>query len=222
MPSTPQRREAASVKGETRARILQAASTLFAERGFAGASTHEIAAAAGVNQALVRYHFGTKEALWQEVIETGLAELARTLETAGPAPELEPRAAALFAALSRNPEPVRAIAHALLEPGARRDRLMRDHLVPLLSRALAWLHGSASRSRPADPSFMLMWIAAAAAPALFAPALAAVDRGLDAQVTQRTQRDALVPWLRGEPLRARGGPWSLAEARRRGASRARG
>jgi hypothetical protein len=67
-----------------------------------------------------------------------------------------------------------------------------------------------------------MWIAAAAAPALFAPALASVDRALDPQVTQRTQRDALAALLRGEPLRARSGPWSLVEARRRAQARTRG
>lgn len=45
---------------ETRHAILLAAETLFAERGFHGVSIREIAAQAGVDAALVNYHFGGK------------------------------------------------------------------------------------------------------------------------------------------------------------------
>jgi AcrR family transcriptional regulator len=46
-----------------RARIRDAALQLFAERGIAGATIRDIAAAAGVSSGLVRHHFGSKEAL---------------------------------------------------------------------------------------------------------------------------------------------------------------
>ena len=50
---------------ETRARLIQAAIEEFAEKGFDGASTGEIAARAGLAQSAVPYHFGTKDLLWK-------------------------------------------------------------------------------------------------------------------------------------------------------------
>src|SRR5262249_41433285 len=46
-----------------RARIRDAALTLFAERGIEGATIRDIAKAAGVSSGLVRHHFGSKEGL---------------------------------------------------------------------------------------------------------------------------------------------------------------
>jgi len=51
----------------TREAILDAASALLRERGFAGASVSAIADAAGVTKSLVHHHFGTKEALYVAV-----------------------------------------------------------------------------------------------------------------------------------------------------------
>ena len=71
--------------GTTRERILAAAESLFAQRGFDGASLRQLTAAAGVNLAAVNYHFGSKEKLVEEVFrrrldalnQRRLAELAR-------------------------------------------------------------------------------------------------------------------------------------------------
>ena len=49
-------------------RILQAASRLFAERGFNGVSIRVIAAAVGLNVATVHYHAGSKRDLYLKVI----------------------------------------------------------------------------------------------------------------------------------------------------------
>lgn len=49
---------------ETRQRIIDAAITLFGEHGFAGASTRDIAAAAGVNAPALQYYFENKEGLY--------------------------------------------------------------------------------------------------------------------------------------------------------------
>jgi AcrR family transcriptional regulator len=66
---------ALSVTPSTRDRILGAAETLFAQRGFDGASLRQLTAAAGVNLAAVHYHFGSKEKLVEEVVRRRLDAL---------------------------------------------------------------------------------------------------------------------------------------------------
>ena len=60
-------------------RILSAALAAFAERGFDGATTREIAAAAGVPQGLITYHYESKQALWEAAVDSVFAELAGDL-----------------------------------------------------------------------------------------------------------------------------------------------
>ena len=50
---------------QARERLLMAALRLFADRGFAGTSTRDIAQAAGANVAAIRYYFGDKEGLYR-------------------------------------------------------------------------------------------------------------------------------------------------------------
>ena len=59
---------------ETRATILKAAEQVYAERGLAGARTDAIAAAAGVNKALLYYYFKSKEELYQAVVGSQVRE----------------------------------------------------------------------------------------------------------------------------------------------------
>ncbi|RLT93289.1 MAG: TetR/AcrR family transcriptional regulator, partial [Ketobacter sp.] len=53
---------------DARERILAAAESLFAVRGFEGVSTTQIAKVAGITQPLIHYHFKNKEALWKATI----------------------------------------------------------------------------------------------------------------------------------------------------------
>ena len=55
----------------TRARLLESARIAFTEKGYEGAGLREICRNAGVDQALVKRYFGSKEALFQEIFETG-------------------------------------------------------------------------------------------------------------------------------------------------------
>lgn len=54
---------------ETRARILAEAAHAFLDRGYNDVSTHEVAAAAGITQGLINYHFKSKEGLWQATMD---------------------------------------------------------------------------------------------------------------------------------------------------------
>ena len=58
-----------SVARPGRERILDAAERLFSRRGFYGVSLRDITEAAGVDVALVGYHFGGKRALFKAVFE---------------------------------------------------------------------------------------------------------------------------------------------------------
>jgi len=74
--------EAGSVEAPTtRHKILMAAKTEFAERGFGGSRIGSIAKRAGVNQALVHYYFESKEKLYESLLRRlfGVTEL-RSLE----------------------------------------------------------------------------------------------------------------------------------------------
>ncbi|ARF59068.1 TetR/AcrR family transcriptional regulator [Streptomyces gilvosporeus] len=62
----------------TRLRLLDAASQLFAERGYERATVRDIAARAGANQALLFRYFGSKKALFGEVMARGGQEQLRT------------------------------------------------------------------------------------------------------------------------------------------------
>jgi len=53
----------------TREQILDAAWTLFGERGFEDVSVRDVTNAAGVNLASISYHFGGKEGLIQETVK---------------------------------------------------------------------------------------------------------------------------------------------------------
>lgn len=55
-------------RGMGREEILAEAMKLFAQHGYEGASTAEIAAAAGLSQSVVLYHFTSKENLWREAM----------------------------------------------------------------------------------------------------------------------------------------------------------
>ena len=63
----------------TRERIVGAALAAFAEKGFHGASTRDIAERAGTNQGLITYHFRSKDELWRAAADRIFGMLARRL-----------------------------------------------------------------------------------------------------------------------------------------------
>ncbi len=65
-PGRPTR--AAGPGDETRERLLQKATKLFARYGYEAVSTGDIAKAADVTQSMVHYYFGAKEKIWRAVV----------------------------------------------------------------------------------------------------------------------------------------------------------
>jgi len=65
----------AAQREETRNRIVTAAAELLGDRGYRSTSTRQIADAAGVNQGLITYYFGSKEELWKAALDQLFGQL---------------------------------------------------------------------------------------------------------------------------------------------------
>jgi AcrR family transcriptional regulator len=61
-------RPKSSAGDATRARLVAAAAALIVERGWGSVTTRAVAERAGVNQALVHYHFGSMDSLLREAV----------------------------------------------------------------------------------------------------------------------------------------------------------
>ncbi|MCG8362687.1 MAG: TetR/AcrR family transcriptional regulator [Pseudanabaenales cyanobacterium] len=69
------------IEGETQTRILQAARRLFAQRGYGGSTTRDLAEAAGVAEGTLFRHFESKKAILVEVATQGWVEILTDLLT---------------------------------------------------------------------------------------------------------------------------------------------
>ncbi|MEI4270305.1 TetR/AcrR family transcriptional regulator [Klenkia sp. LSe6-5] len=69
-------------RDQVRARVLEAARQVFAERGFAGASTDQVAAAAGFTKGAVYSNFGSKDELFLALVEAEAAARVDAVERA--------------------------------------------------------------------------------------------------------------------------------------------
>lgn len=58
---------------DSREKILQAAMTVFAEKGMFGAKMEEIAATAEINKAMLYYYFSTKDNLYRETLQSAVS-----------------------------------------------------------------------------------------------------------------------------------------------------
>jgi TetR/AcrR family transcriptional regulator len=76
MPDVPGRSAA-----RTRERLIAAALDAFATCGYDGVSTRQIERQAGVERGLVSYHFGSKQQLWNEAIDSVFKELQDELRS---------------------------------------------------------------------------------------------------------------------------------------------
>ena len=126
----------------TRDRILTAALEVFAERGFDGARTREIADRAAANLGLIKYYFDGKEELWKAAVSYAFAELQADFAN-GPAPSSDVDSLAWLERLlrrfvryvSRHPEFMR-----LMNDEAKRDsprmRWLADRFVRPLNQVV--------------------------------------------------------------------------------------
>ena len=128
---------------EARERILGAAQRTFAEKGYDGATTREIASRAQVPLGLLRYYFGGKLKLWQAAVDRAFGEIRSGLDAATAASQsgdgLEGIRAGIRAHVhyvARNPEFVRLMHDEGKHRGPRMRWLVDRHVKPMFEQLL--------------------------------------------------------------------------------------
>ena len=110
--------------GDRRRQLLDAALELFSRKGFGGATTKEIAAAAGVTEAIIFRHFPSKQALYTAVLDSKvescehgewLAEIQKHMDRNDDAGVLRTFAAAVLASYRDDARFERILLFAALE-----------------------------------------------------------------------------------------------------------
>jgi AcrR family transcriptional regulator len=145
----------------TKERILAAAESLFAERGFAGTAVRDIAARSGLNGASLYNHFPSKQALYEAVLERGIQPLLQELIQAAAIPDPSPAAGsriigALMAHLERTPLLPRLVQHEAVRGGEYLGRLAQRWIRPLFDQGLAALKASPNARRWRDDELPLL------------------------------------------------------------------
>ncbi len=155
---------------ESRASILKAAVSEFAENGIAGARTDAIARAAHVNKALLYYYFKDKNALYEAVLDHVFSGL-RTRVMPVLESELPPRQKMLqylgtyFDYIAANPRFPRVVQGEWMRSGAgaaRMQRVARQYFRPIFGKLVGVLQEGirAGEFRPVNPIDFLPSVAA--------------------------------------------------------------
>lgn len=83
--------------GSARERLMQAATELFTQKGYAATSVREIVAAAGVSKPVLYYYFKNKEGIFQEIVRFGIEKVDNLiLDVAGMNGSVLPKIRHLF------------------------------------------------------------------------------------------------------------------------------
>ncbi|MFC5220424.1 TetR/AcrR family transcriptional regulator [Streptomyces coerulescens] len=140
-------RIAGSTAGVTRQRILDAASVLFAEHGYAGTSMRDLAQHLGMTSAALYYHFPAKEELLSALVGPVVDALDQFADQAEDAEfNQEKLVRGIIAALENSGRTLQAIA---TEPAALRILVDRHDLGRRLARLERLIAGTD------DPEMML-------------------------------------------------------------------
>ncbi len=143
---------------DSRERILESAMHAFAERGFDGATTRDIAARAGVNQGLIKYYFDGKLKLWRAAVNRAFEELRAsitdTLSDAALIDETERTRRVIkqyVRFIAAHPEFIRMMHDEGKRSGPRMRWLVDRHILPMHAAITAMLERAQQQGLlPAD------------------------------------------------------------------------
>lgn len=174
-PTTDAERTTRPSADATRERILAAAVDLFADRSFDGASTREIAAAAGVSQPSLNYHFRSKDELWRAAVASLFAKLTATtgaridgLRGVDLATTAKLVIRDFIAFSAANPQLHRIITQESKAENERIDWLVDQHIRPMYEAVTAMFEQlSAQGAVPDVPAPFLYYLLTGAGPTIF-------------------------------------------------------
>jgi TetR/AcrR family transcriptional regulator len=202
--------EAGERKGRIRqaneAEILRAAESVFARKGFTGATMAEIAEAAGLPKANLHYYFRTKQEIYRAVLRNiltlWLAGTDSIERGADPGEALARYVRAKMALSAERPDASRVFANELLHGAHEIDALLRNELRALVRTKAAVIDAWVAQGRmaPVDAThlFFTIW-AATQTYADFAPQVCAVlgKRRLHKADFERATQHVVALILRG-------------------------
>jgi len=151
---------------DLKARILDTATQLFTDLGYAATSIRNIADHAGVNPALVHYYFGSKHSLLEVVLQHSLEPMVSALASlkTNESASVEDIAALLIRTAAAHPNIPRLLTREVLLPGGEMQAFFIENLAPQLGGALP---GLVERERNAgklredtDPAYAALMILA--------------------------------------------------------------
>ncbi len=167
------KRAAAEPEASTRERILAAALEVFAERGFDGARTRDIAERAGANLGLLTYYFTDKQALWKAAVTQAFAELGAELRDMLPGngdeiADLERVVRRFVGFVARRPAFMQLMNDEGKRDGPRMRWLADTHVQPLYEALRRRIERAQTRGvLPPMPSVHLHYIVLGAAGLIF-------------------------------------------------------
>lgn len=148
--------KAREAPSSTKARILVAAERVFAAKGFAGASTREIAAQARVNISSLHYHWSSKETLYFAVFQNIYDRILDLVRRAIPGPVhstsvgaavIDQAMGGLFDFFAEHPTVPKLLVRRLLENDDMHAAIEDDILVPAWKVFAAWAEEFSGRKR---------------------------------------------------------------------------
>ena len=153
---------------DARDKLLSAGTEVFAVQGFAGVSIRELATAAGVNSALISYHFGGKAGLYEAVVTAQYERLVGKFEAiAASTATMEEKIRMYADVIRRNhtedqPLMARLIQGELTSPTACLENVVRKYTVRIagiISGVLRQGIQSGTFRQDIDPVFAAMTLA---------------------------------------------------------------
>jgi TetR/AcrR family transcriptional regulator, upper aerobic nicotinate degradation pathway regulator len=145
---------------EVRSRILSAAEQVFAERGYAGATTREIAERAGMGKRMLFYYYPNKETVYRAVLERIIAGLVgiyqQTRNEPGPI-GLADAIEAITHFTAQNLPAMKVWLREIIDDGPHLPDLARRYMAPLYEQAGAGVarNMDAGVFRQSDPMHVL-------------------------------------------------------------------
>ena len=193
-------------RGNTRQRILDAATDLFGLRGVEAVSLDTIASDVGVAKQTLLYWFPSKDDLVQAVLVGAIEELTLGIEAAirastdDPLDRIDAVVRAVFRPAVRRPALLGLVREVSRLPTASGERLA-DAVQPLVARAVGYLGAEmdAGRLRRADPRLVAALAYATVTGIATEPEVLRAVGWTPTMAELRRLRDELLAFLRAAP-----------------------